>query len=200
MNIEDQSADISMREFLKLLFLIGCGVFVILTLVYFLKKDLDSRVAKTKSVAMEVKVIVPPADVRQALDNLKNNIGSVEEQRQDIDKISKALKDGTATTRSLGQKGNTWLHDFRRKVEVREAIIAWQEIQKMNAEFAKSPKWVTSNSEKKKGRSLETAEKLAKIVSAQIESPYARVEGFEVSHGELYDSMYPLRNGGKKRE
>lgn len=200
MNTKRHSVQNSKNGIVQLIVLVVLGVLIIVALIATLKIRQDLKQANEKPVTTIQKVIKVPAEIKQALENLEKNIGTIDEQRQDIDKISKALKDGTATTGSLGKKGNTWLHDFRRKVEVREAVLAWQEIQKMSAEFAKSPKWVTTNAEKKKNRPLETAEKLAKIVSSQIESSYARGEGFQISHGELYDIMYPLRNGGKKRE
>ncbi len=125
---------------------------------------------------------VDPA-ISLQVENLQKNVGSIAEQRQGIEILSKALKDGSVTSKALGQKGN-WLGIFRDKVAVREAVIAWGQIQ----EKANRAKDLDA-------QEISEAEKAAKIVSRQIESPYALAEGLNIRHGDLWRTMYKIRTG-----
>jgi hypothetical protein len=199
MNTE-QSESTSWRELLKLVVLVFAGVGVILVVISSLKKDLDSRRANEKVATSIQKATVPPAEIKQALENLKENVGTIEEQRQDIEKINKALNNNTVTSKSLGMKvGSSWLTPFRMKVDVREAVIAWKEIVKIYVEIS-GPYWYFSNAERKKGALIERAEKLYKIVLPQVESTFAKSEGLNITRCELFRVIARIRNGGKNPE
>jgi len=128
---------------------------------------------KPAQVQQEVEV---PEEVIFALANLEGDVGSIVEQRKNYYDISEALRIGTATTQSLGKKGDFWLTELRRRVDVREAMEAWQELQTLADE---------SLFRELTRQEICRIPRLRKLVEAQILSCYAKDEGLECTHGQV---------------
>jgi len=125
----------------------------------------------------QTKKVEAPEEIIEALANLEGDVGSIEEQREDISHIAEALRIGTATSESLGKKGNDyWLTELRRRVDVREAMEAWEELKRLDA---KSMSIELSRQE------LAKIPRLRKIVEAQILSAYAKDEGLTCNFAQV---------------
>jgi hypothetical protein len=163
--------------------------------VWFVKQPKTHKHDRVESPTIEA-----PVEIVSALNRVEKNLGSVAEQRRDISVISKALGDCTVTSKALGKKEKScWLAPLRMRVDVREAVEAWEKLQELDKELAKTPKWGVSNAEKAKGKYLEGAEKNYRLVCSQIGSPFAVVEGLtkngkKITYGEVYDVIYRIRS------
>ncbi len=122
------------------------------------------------------KVVEAPKKIIFALANLEDDVGSIEEQREDIEKISEALNSRTVTSEALGKKGDFWLTELRRRVDVREAMQAWEELKDIDT---KSMFVELTEEERNK------VPRLQKVVEAQILSCYAKQEGLNCNHGQV---------------
>jgi hypothetical protein len=120
-------------------------------------------------------VVEPPDDIIFALANLEGNVGSAMEQRGDIYKISEALRIGVVSSSFLNKKGN-WLTEFRRRVDVREAIEAFEELKTLETK---------ASIIKLSRHELANLPLLRRLVEAQIYSQYAKEEGLTCSHAEV---------------
>jgi hypothetical protein len=120
--------------------------------------------------------VVAPDEIIFALANVEGDVGSIEEQRADLYDIYEALRIGTATSKSLGKSGNTWLGELRNRVNVREAMESWQELQTLADE---------SSFRKLTRQEIGKISRLRKIIEAQILSRYAKEEGLHCNHGQV---------------
>lgn len=197
MSKEQKDMD-SSEKFVQQAVYVVCGILLIAAVIVFGVIEFGKKFNDSKPPTVVPKVIVAPDFLKKSLENLKSNTGTIEQQHRDIDVLSKSLNDHTITSESLGQKGNSWLSPLRMRVDVREAVVAWEEIRKIDLEV-KAPRNL-SNSEIRKGALTEKAEKLHKLIASQIESPFAEYEGLEITHGDLYEVIARIRNGGKDPE
>jgi len=118
---------------------------------------------------------------------LQRGVVSIERQHENIEELSKALNSGRVTTSQLGQNGDYWLHELRRRVDVREAIQSLNRMKTLEAK-AKS----VSDEE------IAEAEKLFKLISPQIGTQYAESEGLQLSPGDLWRISYTISHRGEK--
>jgi hypothetical protein len=149
---------------------------ILATILVFLSVWLVKAPDKGVSQDQTQKVVEAPEKIIFALANLEGDVGSIEEQREDIEKISEALNSRTVTSEALGKKGDDWLTKIRRRVDVREAIEAWEELKNIDT---KSMFVELTEEERNK------VPRLRKIVEAQILSCYAKEEGLNCNHGQI---------------
>ena len=154
------------------------------------------NVYRVSEVSVEMNREVP-LEIKDAIENLQvgvlglgmNEAQTLVIQQDDgIKLISKALQDRRVTSKGLSKYGCECLGPYRSKVNVRYAIICWRQLEALSQK---------SRNKRLSKDDIDTSEKLAKVVGSQIGSIYAKNEGLNVSHGELYRVMYPIRNKGR---
>ena len=123
-----------------------------------------------------------------ALARLQSGRGSIKAQQEDIETLSKALNANLVTSNELRQKGD-WLTFLRRRVDVREAVLAEGRLKVLEAKAAEPTVELSI-------KELEEAESLFSKVSRQIDSQYAMEEGLLQTHATLWRMMYHIRHGG----
>jgi hypothetical protein len=154
-------------------------VFVIVSFVALTLKEfgcLAKISACPEKIQVNSEVIEAPEELIFALANVAGDVGSVDEQRSDIEKISEALRSQKTTSKALGKKGSYWLTELRRRVDVRQAVEAFEELQELEI---KSCVTKLSRSE------LSQIPRLRKTVENQIYSQYAKEEGLNCNHAQI---------------
>ncbi len=143
------------------------------------------RFGKSGSVRFQAVRIEAPKEIKDAFGRLRMNVGWIDSQRDDIEKISKALRIGKATSESLGQSGD-WLTPWRLRVNVREAVIFWDQIQHIEEKSSSGLRdW-----------QIKEATRLSKFVKQQVGTKYAEVEKFYVTSERIDLALYRIGHHG----
>lgn len=114
-----------------------------------------------------------PEELRLAVKNLESNFGTIVEQRENVGKISEALRIGTVSSSDFEKKGD-WVGAFRDRVNVREALESFEKIKY----FEKQKKRPTR-------KEINELNHLAEKVERQISSRFAKEEGLVCNFGQL---------------
>ena len=129
-----------------------------------------------------------PYEVKEAMENLKNNIGWVDMQRKEVKIIAKALSDGIITSADLKKDGDAWIQEQYLRINIREAKVYWSQLQNWG-ERARSG---LSKAQ------ISDAERLAKLIEEQLDMPYKNEEGLTVSKSDLVSVLYRVHHHGSR--
>ena len=127
-----------------------------------------------------------PFEISRAIEGLEKGDGWIHIQRADIEKVSKALKDGVITSLCLRRDGDAWIAEQTLRVNIREALVFWAQIKGMESKasfgFKKS--------------AIMEAEKLALLIEEKFDAPYAKEEGLTISKAQIELALYHISHHG----
>jgi hypothetical protein len=123
-------------------------------------------------------------EMASVVERLKVGDDWIHMQRKDIETMSKALKDGTITSKHLKQDGDSWIREQKLRVDVREAKIFLSQLQSVEKRSCnRLRKW-----------EVEESDRLVEKIEAQLQSPFAQEEGLDITKADLDLIIYRIHS------